>query len=168
MNVQDSLDAVETDVTSKLPEGLRNYLELLKKIEELVDVISDQLVKDTQVKTKWGGYSYMKLDDLHPLVSNQCKAMNLHLSYPAFDGYQGACITDLETGAKEQCMLPFPPGLAEMQDYGKFSTYLKRYAVFGVMGLPGATDNDAQPTQPKSTGRTKVKPVHSYSNDLPF
>ena len=151
----------ETESVSNIPQAdtANAYLHLLSQIEEIQRELDGKLVKSSTVKTSYGGYSYMKLDDLDPLVRELCRARGLRLYYPAKEGHQGAGIIDLTTGAKEESYLPLTATPRDMQDLGKFITYVKRYALFNVIGVGGAMDNDAvegqgrkSPNQKKRTG----------------
>ena len=152
---------------------LELYLELLQTIEEIQNTISGQLVKGSTVKTGSFSYNYMKLDDLDPLVRAECKTNNLRLYYPSQGGYQGAGIIDLDTGAKEEYYLPLAATPRDIQDLGKYITYVKRYALFNVLGVYGASDNDGvetkrssnKPATPKSS---TSKPSTSSSGDMDF
>lgn len=150
-----------------------DYLALLRKIETIQDTISGDLVKDSTVKTGSYAYSYMKLDDLDPLVRAQCKTMGLRLYYPSDAGYQGAGIVDLDTGAKEEFFLPLSATPRDIQDLGKYITYVKRYALFNVIGVYGASDNDGVETKrssskPSTSKSSPSKPSTSSSGDMDF
>ena len=135
-------------------------LKLLAKLEMIVGAIKDRLVKTRRVSGGKFSYYYMPLDELDPLVREQCVNLNLHLSYPAHGNHQGACITDLETGAEEVSLLPIALSNS-IQDQGKFYTYNKRYALFNVLGIPGASDNDGVTSSKSKTSTKTVSTVQS-------
>jgi len=86
---------------------------------------------------------YVELDDLLPHVDDALEENGLgYLSYYTTTGMTIE-VLDIESGdIKLKSETPLPP-YKELSDFGRVSTYVRRYLIATVLGISIATDSDA-------------------------
>lgn len=104
-------------------------------------------------------YEYVSLGGVLQHVIPICNKYGLSVSQ------EDVCINDRQfvkttlehvSGEKREFFNPFCGAYSKPQEYGSAYTYTRRYALYGIFGLYGETDTDAQEVGPQEAKKDKT------------